>query len=51
MAKEVDAPGTPVETRSVTAQLEAIMSQFETRFTMLSDLIVDVRSCQATLQS
>ena len=51
MAQEVDASGPLVEGPSVTAQLEAIVNQFEKRFTMLSDLILDVRSGQTTLEN
>ena len=51
MAQEVDASGPPVEGPNVAAQLQAILNQFEKRFTMLSDLIVDVRSGQTTLES
>ena len=51
MAQEVGAPVSPVEGPSVAAQLQAILNQFEERFTTLSDLIVDVRSGQTTLEN
>ena len=51
MAQEVGDPVSPVEGSGVAAQLQALMNQFEERFTTLSDLIIDVRSGQTTLEN